>query len=206
MIAILPILAIAAVPVPPTADELLGNVLRAACFSNVDRVQAVRNISGPGWRTEGPRIQRDITFSVDAPVPRHDSIQQLWEIALREGSARISVWKYDFADPASVDHSSAIIWIRPEQSVAPAAVLRSLGLEMQPAGSRVETPARSRAYSGGLLIRESRPTGWIQHYEVAGASVNPEIQISAMREWGPQHPEQLWRFSCGRRLGPLPAR
>lgn len=200
MIAILWIAAAAGTPTPPSADELLSNFLRAACLGHVDRVEAIRNIAGPDWRTRGPKIERDITFSVDAPVPRHDMIEQVWEVPLREGRARISVWKYDFADPAAEDRSSAIVWLIPENAVAAADVARSFGLEMQPNGPRHDTPAGIRTYSGGQIVGETRPTGFLQHYEVSGASVDPAIHIEAMREWGPGHPEQLWRFGCARRI------
>jgi hypothetical protein len=200
MIGILGLAAIAAAPVPHTADELLASFLRTACLSKVDRVEALRSIAGPNWRTTHERTERDMTFEVDGPVARQDQIDQAWEVPLREGRARISVWKIDYADPASEDISSALIWIRPEQAVAAVLVARSFGLELQPAGPRRDTPGGLREYSGGKLVRESRPTGWLQHYEVTGQSVDRAIHITAMREWGPQHPDQQWRFGCGTRI------
>jgi hypothetical protein len=130
----------------------------------------------------------------------------VWEIPLREGQALINVSKTDFADPASEDWSYTVIWLRPEQAVSAVAVARSFRLELQPAGPRHDTPSGVREYSGGQLVRETQPTGSLQHYEVSGPSLDRAIHVQAMREWGAQHPDQLWRFACGKRIninGPL---
>ena len=180
----------------PTADQLLIEFLREVCLSDVDRVEAVRRIARPGWRTSGPQIERDITWSVDAPTIRHDKIDQIWSIPVQGGNVRIHAWKFDFAPAEQTDPSSAIIWLRPDTLVDTASIATSLGLTLRPNGPVRRTPNQLTIISSGRVTRTAPPTGWLQHYFVEGARTTSPVEIAAMRQWGEGHPERVWRVTC----------
>lgn len=187
---------LAASTTSPSADQLLSDFVRTVCLEDVDRVVALRHVARPSWGSSASRIERDITFIVDGPTQRHDSIRHNWSISLQGGHAHISAWKTDYADPAFPDHSSAMIWISPDGLVDPERLLGEFGLALRPNGPVRQVPAQVTIISGGQVTPSAPPTGWLQHYRVEGPSLPASVEVVAMRKWGEGHREQLWRLGC----------
>jgi hypothetical protein len=178
-------------------DDLLVHFVRTHCFAEVDRLQAAREFVGSSWRLVRSEEELDVTFSVDAAVPKNDRLTELWEREIGGGTVRLNVARTDYEDPAQRDYSSATLWISPDHLIDIAAVSSALGLELTPSGPLAHRPgAMVIHHRDGSMTSTPPSAGQLQHYSGRIRLGNAAVEISAMRAWGAGYRNQYWRFSC----------
>lgn len=197
MIAAFLLLASAAqAPQSSSAEDILVDFAQRMCREEVDRLAEAERFVPSGWREYEREERRNVTYGLDAPVPRNDSASARWRGEVEGGRMWLWARRTDYADPALRDYSYARIGVAPDTLIDLARVQQRVPLRLtvwrsfqgvaQPAIvlGDFSMPARARRY------------GWLHHYQGEAVPADGRVEITARLFTGASFPEQMFDLSC----------
>lgn len=197
MIAAFFMLAAAAQPANArAAEDLVVEFAQRFCLEERDRFAEARRFVPPDWTEHERQERRDVTYSVDAPVPRHDFVSARWRGSVPGGRMRLSARRSDYDDAARADYSYAGIGVSPDTLIDLKRVQRRVPLRLT-VSHAFQGVAHPEIVLGDFRMPpQPRRYGWLYHYTGEALPADPRIEITSRLFTGEGYPEQMFDLSC----------
>lgn len=197
MIAILFLLGVAAQPAQSqSAEDLIVEFAQRFCLEERDRLVESERFVPAGWTEYEREERRDITYGVDAPLPKHDSVSVRWRGSVPGGRMWLWARRSDYADPERADYSYARIGVSPDTLIDLDQVQRRVPLRMTVWRSFQGVAQPEIVLGDFRMAARPRRYGWLHHYRGEAVPAVPGVEITARHFTGEDYPEQMLDLSC----------